>query len=312
MLEPAPPRPASADAPSQTTAVERPKVIFVMGSGHSGSTILSVTLGNCTGCFYAGELQNFLSSAGTPTLGGVARSRFWGIVRDAVPDAEELFGYESHRLIERSMAVLRLRSSSARRRLRPRYRKVAQELFQAIADTAGVTHVIDSSHFPLRARELQEVTGVELYLIFLVRDPQRVVPSINRLINRNDVLERLVAIFRRNADLWLTHLLSVWVFTRQPRERRIFVRYEDFIAAPEEIVAQILRCVDSPADVPDLQNLSTGLPLHANRLIGAETVALRGESEADRPHSRVTEILQRPWAPVLARMSPAAQRSSVR
>src|SRR5258708_24001016 len=99
MLEPALPRPASANTSPAAAASPRPKVIFVMGSGHSGSTILSVTLGNCTGCFYAGELQNFLSRAGTPILGGVARSRFWGVVRDAVPDAEELFGNESQRLI---------------------------------------------------------------------------------------------------------------------------------------------------------------------------------------------------------------------
>lgn len=303
------PRPASADTSPQATETERPKVIFVMGSGHSGSTILSVTLGNCTGCFYAGELQNFLSKAGTPTLGGVARSRFWGVVRDAVPDAEDLFGNDSQRLIERSMSLLRVGNWSARRRLRPRYRIVAQELFQAIADTAAVTHVIDSSHFPLRARELQSVSAIDLYLIFLVRDPQRVVPSINRLINRNDIIERLLGVFRRNADLWLTHLLSVWVFTRQPRERRIFVRYEDFLAAPEEVVRQILRCADSPADAPDLQSLSTGLPFHANRLIRAETVSLRGESGERQPHSRVTALLQRPWAPVLARMAPAAQRA---
>ena len=284
-------------------------MIFVMGSGHSGSTILSVTLGNCTGWFYAGELQNFLTNGGTPTLGGVARSRFWGVVRDAVPDAEALFGNDSQRLIERSMSLLRVGSWARRRRLRPRYRRIAQQLFEAIADSAGVTYVIDSSHFPLRARELQSVSGIELYLIFLVRDPQRVIPSINRLINRNDALERIIAVFRRNVDLWLTHLLSVWVFTRQPSERRIFVRYEDFLAAPEEVVRQILRCAQSPAEVPDLQNLSTGLPLHANRLVRAETVALREESDADRPHSRVTELLQRPWAPVLARMSPAAERS---
>jgi hypothetical protein len=285
-------------------------VVFVMGSGHSGSTILSVTLGNCAGWFYAGELQNFLTNGGTPTLGGVARSRFWGVVRDAVPDAEALFGNESQRLIERSMSLLRIGSRGRRRRLRPRYRRIAQQLFTAIADTAGVTHAIDSSHFPLRARELQSVSGIELYLIFLVRDPQRVIPSINRLINRNDVMQRSIAVFRRNADLWLTHLLSVWVFTRQPRERRIFVRYEDFLSDPEGVVRQILDCAQSPAEVPDLRNLATGLPLHANRLIASETVSLRGERAQDAPRSRVTALLQRPWEPVLARMSPAAGRSA--
>src|SRR5258706_4866153 len=106
MLEPALPRPASAKTSPAAAASPHPRVIFVMGSGHSGSTILSVTLGNCTGWFYAGELQSFLTNGGTPTLGGVARSRFWGVVRDAVPDAEPLFGNDSQRLIERAMSLL--------------------------------------------------------------------------------------------------------------------------------------------------------------------------------------------------------------
>lgn len=287
----------------------RPKVIYIMGSGHSGSTILGVTLGNCAGCFYAGELNNFLTRAGTPVLGGVPRARFWGVVRDAVPDAEELYGSESQRLIERSMSLLRLGGLRARRRLRPRYRRVAQQLLQAIAQAAGATHVIDSSHFPLRARELQRLDGVELYVVFLVRDPQRVIPSINRLINRNAVIERHIGVLRRNLDLWLTHLLCVWVFLRQPRRRRIFVRYEDFIAAPAAVVRQILDCAGSDAGVPDLAHLSTGIPIHANRLIAAETVALKGESGAHGERSRVTELLQRPWRPVLARMRPAARRA---
>jgi hypothetical protein len=314
MLEPDRPTPAGgapAGSATRATAAQnpradaktaRPKVVYVMGSGHSGSTILSVTLGNCEGWFYAGELQNFLSRAGTPVLGGIARTRFWGGVRDAVPEAEELFGNAPHRLIERSMATLRFTNWPARRRMRPRYRRVTEKLFHAIAGAADATHVIDSSHFPLRARELQGIAGIDLYLIFLVRDPQRVVPSINRLINRNDVVARHLGVLRRNADLWLTHVLSLWVFRRQPAARRIFVRYEDFIARPEQVVARILRCADSDASVPDLGELSTGFPIHANRLIRAETVALRGE-DGERPaHSRVTALLQRPWTRLFARM----------
>jgi sulfotransferase family protein len=293
----------------QPALLARPKVIYVMGSGHSGSTILGVTLGNCADCFYAGELQNFLSRAGTAMLGGLARTRFWGVVRDRVPAAEELFGNDAQRLIERSMSLLRVHEWRARRRLRPRYRAVAEEIFRAVASTAGTTHVIDSSHFPLRARELQSVAGIDLYLIFLVRDPQRVVPSINRLINRHDVIQQQVSVLRRNADLWVTHLLSLWVFARQRADRRIFVRYEDFVADPEAVVSQILRCADSTAAVPDLGALDTGIPIHANRLIGAETVALKRETPRQGSPSRFTALVQAPWAPVFARLRPAAHRA---
>jgi Sulfotransferase family len=299
----------SATHESRPPDGQRPKVVYVMGSGHSGSTILGVALGNCAGFFYAGELQNFLARAGTPVLGGAARTRFWGVVRDDVPGAEELFGTESQRLLERSLSLFRLHKRSERRALRKRYRPVARDLFHAVARVAEVTHVIDSSHFPLRARELQSLDGLDLYLIFLVRDPQRVVASINRLINRHDVLERRLSILRRNADLWLTHLLSVYVFLRQRKDRRIFVRYEDFIADPRQVLREILDCSDSSAPIPDLGALKTGLPIHANRLIRVETVALKGESAEQARPSRVTALLQRPWEPVLARMTPAAGAS---
>jgi hypothetical protein len=232
-------------------------------------------------------------------------------VRDEVPDATELFGYEPLHLLERSRAPFMIHQWRRRRRLRPRYRSVTEQVLQAVARNAHATHVIDSSHFPLRARELQRLTGIDLRLIFLVRDPQRVVTSINRLIDREERARRTLSTIRRNLDLWLTHALCVWVFARQPRARRIFVRYEDFIADPARVLAQIIDSAGSTAAVPDLRRLSTGLPIHANRLIRQETVALKAGEERHRGGSPITAVMQRPWQPLLARMQPAAGRGEL-
>ncbi|MCW3057596.1 MAG: hypothetical protein JWO21_1565 [Solirubrobacterales bacterium] len=51
-----------------------------------------------------------------------------------------------------------------RRRLRARYRRVAEELYNAVARAAGATHVVDASHYPSRARELQALGGIETTL----------------------------------------------------------------------------------------------------------------------------------------------------
>ena len=83
---------ASGEAEHASPAAGRPKVLFVMGSGHSGSTILGVTLGNCEGFFYAGELDNWLVRKGASLLGGTDRTRFWKEVRDGVEGAESAFG----------------------------------------------------------------------------------------------------------------------------------------------------------------------------------------------------------------------------
>ncbi|HYM54683.1 MAG TPA: sulfotransferase [Solirubrobacteraceae bacterium] len=298
--------------PSPPEAPDRPKVVYVMGSGRSGSTILGIALGNCEDFFYAGELDNWLTRAGTPALGGSERTRFWSRVGEQVEGAEDLFGGESHRSLERSGSVFRIHRWRARRRLRPRYRQVTEGLYRAIAHTAGVTHVVDTAHFPLRARELRGIEGIDLYLVFLVRDPQSVVASFARNVNRHDAAARRRLAFTTNADLWLTHLLSAIVFLRHRRDRRMFLRHEDFLADPEGALRDILDRLDSPAAVPDLTSLSTGLPFRGNRLIGSDVVALQAQAERPVGGSRLTALLQLPWRAVFPRMRPAVTASSPR
>ncbi len=288
----------------------RPKVVYVMGSGRSGSTILGVALGNCEGVFYAGELDNWLVRAGIPVLGGLERTRFWSTVRDAVPGASELFGNRAQRDLERSFAPFRIHRWRARRELRAGYRRVTEDLYRAIAHTAGVTHVLDSSHFPLRARELQALDGIDLYLIFLVRDPRSVVDSFNLYLNRNDVAERRLRVLSTNANLWLTHLLSVLVFLRQPRERRMLLQHEDFLADPEGTLRELLHRVDCAAALPDLTSLSTGLPLNGNRLLSADVVSLERKVLAPQGGSRITALLQLPWTVLFSRLGPVASASA--
>lgn len=282
-----------------------PKVIYIMGAGHSGSTILGVTLGNCEGMFFAGELDKYLSRSGVPVVGGLERTRFWGRVRERVPQAGELYGNQAHRLLERSAAAINPSGARARRRLGARYRDVTGALIGAIASTAGATHVIDTSHFPLRARELQRTDDVALYLVFLVRDPQAVVTSTTRLVRSRGAARRVGSILKVNAELWLTYALSLLVFRRQPPERRVFIRYEDFIAEPESVLRRILERGGSTAGLPDLDALQTGLAFHANRLIESDVVALKrgGSATSARGSSTLTTILQRPWSVVFGRLN---------
>src|ERR1700751_3858306 len=100
---------------------KRQKLIYVMGAGHSGSTILGITLGNCDGFFYAGELEEWLMSSARPRWGASDRQDFWGAVEDRVGDVDGLFGGNANRCIERSSAILRPDRWAARRRLRPAY-----------------------------------------------------------------------------------------------------------------------------------------------------------------------------------------------
>jgi hypothetical protein len=279
-----------------------------MGAGRSGSTILGVALGNCSGIFYAGELEAWLRRSGVPNFSGMERERFWSAVREDV-GGEDLFGEEPWRYIEYSLAPLRLRGGLLRGRLRGRYRQIARELYRAIASKAGATHIVDTSHYPLRARELQQLPDIDLYLIYLARDPQDVAASFNR----RDVTNRPKSPLATNAYLFFTHMLSVHVFLRHPRERRLLLRYEDLIADPRGTLRQILDWLSISTSLPDFSSLSTGIAFQGNRLLESPRIALR-ERTAQEPlaarHACATRLLQLPWRMVLSALRPQSGTQS--
>ncbi len=281
---------------------EKPKVIYLMGTGRSGSTILSIALGNCADVFYAGELNLWLGREGKSPLPGPERAQFWAAVRREV--VADLPGSRARRL-EKSTDLLRFWDWPAQRRMRTRYRRIAADLYRAIASASGATHIVDSSHFPRRARQLQSLDGIDLYLLFLTRNPRDIVASFSEDEGAFQQFKTL----NTNIYMWLTYLLSLVVFLRQPRERRLLVRYEEFIADPQRVLGEILEHAGSHAGIPDLAALKTGVAFYGNRgILKSDVVALK-KPPPRRRGSRITVILQLPWTALLSRLRPAVGAS---
>jgi hypothetical protein len=293
----------SRDAAASGPAADvRPKVLYVMGAGRSGTTILGVALGNCAGYVFAGELNKWLPRSGVPSYDGTGRASFWASVRESIDVDQELLGAGAS-CLERSSALFDVRKWPERRRIRRRYRKLAEDLYRSVARLAGATHVVDTSHYPLRAHELQHLQGVDFYLLYVARSPQGVLSSMRR----EDVPERSFNTAATNAYLWLTHLISVFVFLRQPRARRLFVTHEDFLADPESVLREILTWSGSSSSLPDLSALQTGRPLHGNRVVSADVVSLERKTTAPKRISLVTSVIQSPWRVIHSRLRPAAR-----
>jgi hypothetical protein len=290
--------------PSPAAHAEKPKVIYVLGAHRSGSTVLGVALGNCAETFFAGELHAWFTKRGVSSFGGGAGERLWQEVGESMPGAEDLFGHETQLFIDRSSALFRIHRWPARRRLLPRYRRLTEELYRAISRAASSRVIVDTSHYPPRARMLQTLPGIELYLLFLVRDPQGIIASFDP----NDEASMSKGLLNANAYLWVTYLLSLVTFLRHPRERRMLVRHEDFLADPQATLRQILDMAGSSAPVPNLSALHTGSPLQGNRLLkSSQVIALRPHASAPQRGSWVTAVMQSPWKLILPRLRPASK-----
>jgi hypothetical protein len=286
---------------------EKPKVVYIMGTARSGSTILGVTLDNCEGIFYGGELGGWIERSGRSSYEGSERTGLWNTVLERVNGGAELFDKDVRGALERSSAALRLDRWPARRRLRGRWQRLTESLYRTIAQETGAGHIVDTSSHPLRAHELQRLDGVELHLIYLVRDPHGVVASFTT----PGQAKYSDSIFITNAYISLTNLLAAWVFLRQPRARRLFLRHEDFVADPEGVLREILRGIGSDAEIPDLGSLQTGRAFQGNILLRKGQVSLKGRPD-EPPRRLLTTLMQLPWPAVHSRLRPRARASGER
>ncbi len=254
------------DEPAIEAAAKAPiDVVYILGMPHSGTTLLSNLLGEFEGCVCVGELclvwRRWLTGSGQCGCGQVLAScQFWDRVRvegfRGGLDARWLADF-AHRLnvTRRLPAVVKGAAGrgSGADDVR-RYRAALAHLYRAIAEVADKPTIIDSTKSPGAAVMLENVPGIRVHLVHVVRDSRGTLFSHRWRGNP----ERPGP---TNLLLW-----SVWHLFAELRWSRhrgyLRVRYEDFVAAPEDTLERILSHVGqapscSPVRGHDRAHLST-------------------------------------------------------
>jgi hypothetical protein len=157
-------------------------------------------------------------------------------------------------------------------------------LYEAISRVSGRRIIVDSSKNPLRAAALACTPGIDLRLVHLVRDGRAVVWSVKKIIPKDeqggvqDALPPRPA--WRTICYWtLVNMLSGWVKSSAPTTS-VLIRYEDFVADPQETLSRIARLID--VDLTDVaqaaargNSMQVGHTIAGNRLRMAGSVSLR-------------------------------------
>lgn len=229
-------------------------VLYIAGTGRSGSTVADLTLGTLPGFVSVGELahvwQRGLIDNEPCACGEEFRScSFWQDV-----GVEAFAGWDkvdAHRLAQIAHRFYRPLRWPRFARLRPKlradireYRRHYRELYLAISRIAQCDVVIDSSKYPGHAILSQDLPDVRRLLLHLVRDARGVAYSRRRNAQLPDSSVR-------SGLTWLTnngrfHLPPLRA------ERALRVRYECFIHAPMSVTQQLMaEYGKDPLDVPE-------------------------------------------------------------
>ena len=221
------------------------KVLYLAGSGRSGSTLVTTILGQVDGFFAAGELRYLLQR-------GLVENRpcgcgqplrdcpVWTGVLAAVPAADPAG------IAARLRTRLRMRN---RLRVPPHPDDATiAALYAAVAAHTGGAVIVDSSKLPPYGVLLAGLPGIELKVLHVVRDPRAAAFSWRRRRS----LDGDDAQMTRH-PVWKAALLwSVWnaaTIRLWGRGDYLRVRYEDLVADPAATMRRIAGFAGAPPDV---------------------------------------------------------------
>ncbi len=238
------------------------KVVYIAGSGRSGSTLLTRILGQLDGVVTPGELRHFWRT-GAPLLvpdqlcscgRTYPECTLWSnVVGEVFPDLDEA-SLDSYRALARQVDRTRFLpwmlgwapSPQGFKENLARYQEIVRRLYGSILEHSGAEVLIDPSKDASTLYLLSTLPDVDLTVVHLVRDVRGVTYSWRKRKRRPEFVDREVYMQRQSVAKVVRHWLYGNVLAESSRRRVSgyrFLRYEDFVRSPVESVAQICETI---------------------------------------------------------------------
>ncbi len=302
----------SSDQNSRMAAPSSPKgavrVLFVMGSGRSGSTMLDTILGNHRDAVSFGELcyavdKAYLNGAYCACGEWGFACPFWTAVRrewaertgtSNVARFAALVGGIESRKIRLGRAVRSWRSPDSPFQ---EYAGLMRGLLDSLREVSGKGVIVDSSKRPARALALSMIPGVDVRLIHLIRDVRGVVWSAKKRLKQDERggvsnEDRGKTLLRSIAVWSLVNHLSEQVCRRVPVEHTARVRYEDYVTRPMDALDRIGKVAGLDFSAVGAR-LAAGTPLEIGHTIAGNRMRMAAEIRL-RPDTEWIDKLS-PW-----------------
>lgn len=231
------------------------KIIGIGAWDRSGSTILAEILGSAPGVVSVGELNNLWDRGARQNRPCACGERFWDCPFWKPVMDRAFAGSEGRRLLEAvtEAADHMTNHGLIKQRLTGRigatadvYMEGLSRLHEALAEATDGAAIVDSTKMPWHLDATERVSGVELWLIHLIRDPRGVVNSHRKSLRYDtdssapEMMTRQTWAFTTAGWVYRNLMLSA-IWGRQDTYLRLV--YEDFCTEPRRTVSDLMRAM---------------------------------------------------------------------
>ncbi len=265
------------------------RVIYIAGTGRSGSTLLATLLGSHADVFSAGELCNLNRAwqAGEFCSCGVRADQceIWRRVFDRWQDRVAPSAIDDYPLLQSRFERLRRWPRVLWQRRMPssetfrQYAAQTRALLEAICEVSGKTTIVDSSKKSARFGSLSGIANVDVRVIHLVRDIRAVAWSQKKPYRQDRAkgLQRPIcptAAWQTTAA-WLLGNLATVSARNSSRLASTLIRYEDLVTDTDETICRISKLTD--IDFSQVSSAAVrGEPLRVDHQIAGNRLRMLG------------------------------------
>ncbi|MCI5160759.1 MAG: hypothetical protein D3917_01785 [Candidatus Electrothrix sp. AX5] len=226
------------------SAKDLSRVIYIMGTARSGSTVLEVILGSAQGAFGAGEITAFPQDGFKENKRCSCRKD----IKECVVWSQVLRLLSINRDALRKWATIQRQVDWHRgfikqiffgisdRKIRD-YERYNLKILAAIKETTHCDIIIDSSKYAGRALALHRILRKQVVFICLTRSPSGLMHSFQKSNKDEQYPKNKIS----TLIYYLVVLVSLRIACNRLGNQVYQLRYEDFVSSPTDTIEKIER-----------------------------------------------------------------------
>ncbi|MEP2936578.1 MAG: sulfotransferase [Gilvibacter sp.] len=269
------------------------RVVYLMGAGRSGTTLLATLLGNSEHIVTLGEMHQFLDYMldSNPCSCGQQLSDcvFWKPVLARLQtsySAEELQAInKANKKVEKHRNILGSLMFSNRK-----YQAFQQQLFKHIQEAHSSPFYLDSAKYISRGAQLAKTPGIDIKIVYMVRDVRGLIHSFGKNVQTSK--SPISTLF------YYTMINSFGLIAQgvMGKKKVLRLRYESLVENPQGSLQKMGAFFGTNLDHVH-SKLKEGQPfdmphiIAGNRMKTQKTIRLKPDFAWKKSQSRPTQIL---------------------